>query len=262
MKNVKKAFMAITTILLLGALFSACQKEELPASGFDYSPAEITQWDQVTFNNTSTKGDTYAWDFGDGSTSTDENPTHVYVTAGTFTVSLEATNTDGSNTITKDLTVLAPVNIYTVDGTEYAITEAFEYIASMPGATKYWRMLGDAFDGATADPGPPVNLLKFYPNLGTGDLEGDYTFDDSDEPPTGTFDYGFTANYKGMQYDSTAIGFSGTLKITEYAEDIYEFKLENGTLKYGAFDWGTGEFILNGTETSFSVIYRGVVDPI
>jgi len=43
---------------------------------------------------------TWVWSFGDGNTSTVENPSHTYVTAGTYTVTLTATNAGGSNTIT------------------------------------------------------------------------------------------------------------------------------------------------------------------
>ncbi len=123
----------------------------------------------------------------------------------------------------------------------------------------YWRMLGDAFAGATADPGPPVNLLKFYPNLGTGTLEGDYTFNDDDKP-VGTFYYGLTANYQGMAWDSVANGNGGTLQITKFADDIYEFKLESGTQIMGNYvDW---VFVPSGYEPSYSVLYRGYVEPL
>lgn len=53
-----------------------------------------------TFNNT-TKSDVtanYAWDFGDGGTSTNENPTHTYTQSGTYTVTMIATNACGSDT--------------------------------------------------------------------------------------------------------------------------------------------------------------------
>jgi PKD repeat protein len=56
----------------------------------------------VTFTDTSSGVPTsWSWDFGDGSTSTVQNPTHTYATAGTYTVSLRAANAAGSSTVTK-----------------------------------------------------------------------------------------------------------------------------------------------------------------
>lgn len=42
--------------------------------------------DPITFNNVSTSGGTFFWDFGDGTTSTQLNPTHTYADPGTYTV--------------------------------------------------------------------------------------------------------------------------------------------------------------------------------
>ena len=41
---------------------------------------------------------TYQWDFGDGATSTEPSPTHIYTTSGTFTVKLTVTNAYGTDT--------------------------------------------------------------------------------------------------------------------------------------------------------------------
>ena len=48
----------------------------------------------ATFVNTSTGGGiiTYVWDFGDGQTSTDANPSHTYTNTGAYTVTLTAKN--------------------------------------------------------------------------------------------------------------------------------------------------------------------------
>src|SRR5512135_2043679 len=46
---------------------------------------------------------TWAWDFGDGATSTEQNPTHTYTDPGTYTVSLEVTDA-ASNTTTDSTT--------------------------------------------------------------------------------------------------------------------------------------------------------------
>jgi PKD repeat protein len=55
----------------------------------------------VTFTDSSTNTPTsWSWTFGDGGTSTAQNPTHIY-SGGTYTVSLTATNAGGSNTSTR-----------------------------------------------------------------------------------------------------------------------------------------------------------------
>lgn len=54
----------------------------------------------VNFVNESSNGITFEWDFGDGSTSTEENPSHTYTEAGVYTVTLSAEGGDcGSDDI-------------------------------------------------------------------------------------------------------------------------------------------------------------------
>lgn len=64
-----------------------------PAAAFTYS------WNGnvVVFSNTSTGGTIYAWDFGDQSGSSSQNPSHVYTSNGSFTVTLIVTNASGCN---------------------------------------------------------------------------------------------------------------------------------------------------------------------
>lgn len=59
---------------------------------------EITFTDQ---SNTS-PGSTYLWNFGDGTTTTEQNPVHYYTTNGTFTVILSVTNSIGTNSMTQN----------------------------------------------------------------------------------------------------------------------------------------------------------------
>ncbi len=52
----------------------------------------------VYFTNNSTGGNlTYLWNFGDGNTSTEENPVHTYQTAGTYNVTLTVSNSCGND---------------------------------------------------------------------------------------------------------------------------------------------------------------------
>ncbi len=73
-----------------------------PTAAFSGSPTSGTAPLTVSFTDESTGNPTsWSWDFGDGSTSTQQNPTHEYASAGTYTVSLTATNDCGSSTETK-----------------------------------------------------------------------------------------------------------------------------------------------------------------
>jgi len=56
----------------------------------------------VRFTDLSTRSPTsWRWNFGDGDTSLLQNPMHTYLTNGTYTVTLIATNSTGSSTLTK-----------------------------------------------------------------------------------------------------------------------------------------------------------------
>ena len=76
-------------------------KHETPTALFSASPTSGIQPLTVSFTDQST-GDitSWSWSFGDGEISTDQNPTHTYNTAGTYTVSLTVTGPGGSDTKT------------------------------------------------------------------------------------------------------------------------------------------------------------------
>ncbi len=71
-----------------------------PTAAFNASPDQTCDG-IVQFNDLSTDLPTaWAWDFGDGGNSTDQNPLYTYTTPGTYTVSLTASNANGSDTHT------------------------------------------------------------------------------------------------------------------------------------------------------------------
>ena len=64
--------------------------ETPPSAAFSFSPGvEIETFTQVSFANESNNATTFAWDFGDGNTSTDFDPVNVYPGEGSFTVTLD-----------------------------------------------------------------------------------------------------------------------------------------------------------------------------
>jgi len=67
-----------------------------PTADFAGSPTSGVYPLDVTFSDLSTGDPTaWSWDFGDGGTSPLQNPVHTYTTAGTYTVTLTATNAYG-----------------------------------------------------------------------------------------------------------------------------------------------------------------------
>lgn len=73
-----------------------------PVANFTGTPTSGIRPLTVEFTDTSTNTPTsWSWTFGDGGTSTAKNPSHQYTAAGTYTVTLTASNVAGSDDETK-----------------------------------------------------------------------------------------------------------------------------------------------------------------
>lgn len=64
----------------------------------------------VNFTDSSINPVSWSWDFGDGTNSTEQNPSHVYDSAGIYTVSLTVENSYGSDTETKTDLIITELN--------------------------------------------------------------------------------------------------------------------------------------------------------
>ena len=105
-----------------GTTISNMEITVTPASNFTVADDEnLTATIPVQFTNTSLGATTYSWSFGDekNSTSTQESPTFIYPTEGTFTVSLTTSTAYGSNTFTKEVVIGmapdTPADLYYID---------------------------------------------------------------------------------------------------------------------------------------------------
>ncbi len=88
----------ILSVLVLSNRFALAQ----PAADFTASPTSGCAPLVVNFTDKSTGGATsWDWDLGNGTLSTQQNPTTTYFNSGFFTITLTVTNASGSNTITK-----------------------------------------------------------------------------------------------------------------------------------------------------------------
>lgn len=133
--------------ITVSSLSLKAEFEAYPTSG----DAPLT----VQFTDLSTGNPTqWNWDFGDGSTSTDQNPEHTYTTPGTYTVTLAATNAGGSDPETKP-------NYITV-------TQSFSNFIIDENVFIYGNIL--RFDGSTIN-GPQATVV-INGGLYTSDING------------------------------------------------------------------------------------------
>ena len=76
---------------------------ELPVANFSASTTNAVVNEAINFTDESAFSPTsWLWDFGDGATSTEQNPTHSYSAIGTYTVQLTVENENGSDTEIKE----------------------------------------------------------------------------------------------------------------------------------------------------------------
>ena len=109
MKNLFKKIKQVS-ILILAISFIGCEDDDavLPKLTAGFTHTIDADTGTVTFINTSVNASSYAWDFGDESTSTLINPVNVYA-EGTYTIVLVASNVAGAiDTFTDEITISIP----------------------------------------------------------------------------------------------------------------------------------------------------------
>ncbi len=79
---------------------------EEPTASFSFTPAHPQPGDEVRFSDDSSGEPTsWLWDFGDGQTSDQSNPTHTYTTSGIKTVTLVVSNPVGTDSAVKEVRI-------------------------------------------------------------------------------------------------------------------------------------------------------------
>jgi PKD repeat protein len=138
-----------------------------PTANFSASPTSGTTPLTVTFTNTSTGTVSgWSWNFGDGGTSTIQNPAHTYTSAGTYTVSLTAIGPGGSNTATKtnyiSVTAAPPVANFSASPTSGTAPLLVNFTDTSTGSVTGWSW--NFGDGTTST---AKTAIKTYSNPGT-----------------------------------------------------------------------------------------------
>lgn len=113
------------------------------------------------FLNNSLGGISFSWDFGDGSTSTDENPTHLYTQVGTYTIKLTAIDSSSCNVIddTSFTITVSPIPTasFSYDPTVPKENTFTNFTNQSIGATHYTWSFGD---GDTSNVENPKHLFN------------------------------------------------------------------------------------------------------
>jgi PGF-pre-PGF domain-containing protein len=121
----------------------------------------------VGFTDSSTNFPTsWFWDFGDGTNSSTQNPTHTYSSAGTYNVSLNATNVGGSNMSTQlsyiTASIVAPVTSFSANVTSGTSPLSVVFTDSSTNSPTSW--LWDFGDGSNSTLQNPTHE---YTSVGT-----------------------------------------------------------------------------------------------
>lgn len=101
---------------------AGCKKDFQPEACFTTSNNQYTIYDNIEFDNCTSEGSTYKWDFGDGTTSTQINPVHKYDQPGEYRVSMKASskNDEFQDFAYKVLEILEPVvGLWRVDNVKH-----------------------------------------------------------------------------------------------------------------------------------------------
>ncbi|MEI2646886.1 MAG: PKD domain-containing protein [Candidatus Competibacter sp.] len=152
-----------------------------------------------------------SWDFGDGTTSTTQNPAKTYSSPGTYTVKLTVTGSGGSNTATKTNYVsvsvpsastppstAAPVASFSASPTSATTATSINFTNTSTGNSTSWSW--NFGDGTTST---AKNAIKTYTNPGTYTVKLIATGPGGSNTATKT-------NYISISAASPAASFSAT----------------------------------------------------
>ncbi len=112
---------------------------EIPASTPTASFSYTNEGTTYAFQNFSSNSTSYSWDFGDGNTSTEENPTHTFAGEGEYVVTLVASDDEG--------------NLDTTTQTIIISNAEFSSAALSSAEGKVWRLINDN-DAYVVGPAP------------------------------------------------------------------------------------------------------------
>ncbi len=251
MKEFKSQKRIMQVLMLIGTFaffaLASCSKDDDeepaadPVASFQYEISE-DNFLEVSFMNFSQNAETYNWNFGDGNSSTEENPTHIYDEEGNYTVELIATNIDGVSRSFSEVIELQ---------------DPFEALTLLAGETsKTWR------------------LYRIDQSMGIGEtLEDPYAWwfleNDGSRPCKYLWEYTFTRDMEYIFDDNGVFwaeyeiwgGVDGYEDTPQYEDGCFEAIPENMVNVYGddvsAWLSGTHQFEYDPSTNTVTLIGEG-----
>ena len=143
---------------------------EAPVAAFSASPTSGKAPLTVSFTDQSTGSPTsWKWTFGDGNTSTEKNPVHTYSKAGLYSVTLTASNANGSNALTKSSYIAvsnvlnAPVTNFSASPTSGKVPLTVGFTDQSTGSPTSWKWtFGDGNNSTDKNPVHTYNKSGKY----------------------------------------------------------------------------------------------------
>ena len=159
----KKNISQISTFLLVSTLlFTSCKK---PVATFSADKSIVKIGEVVTFTDGSTDAEKgmFIWNFGDGTTSTLKNPTHVYERAGKYTVTQTVATKRGKNPsdFVLTITVDGPIANFTAPDTS-VVGEVIIFEDASTDAERYVWDFGDGSTSQAENPSHVYNASGVY----------------------------------------------------------------------------------------------------
>jgi hypothetical protein len=123
-----------------------------PVAAFE-TPVPACTPRQINFVNNSLYGNSYLWEFGDGSTSNKKNPIYTYFEAGTYAVTLTVGGLGGYNSYKTDVTVWPTPDIFFTNAPDsvYVNDKPVKFFNYSSDATNYFWNFGDYDDDTNAE---------------------------------------------------------------------------------------------------------------
>ena len=125
------------------------------SASFTYGPSYPLTGQAVQFTDTSTGGPiSWQWDFGDGTSSTSQNPKHAYATAGSYTVTLTVGFSSGFRTVSQMITIAPSLAAsFTFSPSSPTAGQAVQFTDTSTGSPTSWQWsLGDGATSNTQNP--------------------------------------------------------------------------------------------------------------